>query len=222
MKLPVKVRADIGARYNLAPVPGYASSAQGAKADSALQNAGAFATAAQGVKADAAYGWGNQGPSVALLLARNPLWLGAALYEEAPVSGTPSGAYTSGDWQARPLDTERYNTIAGAVFTGPDLKLPAGTYLALADAPAYQVGLHMVGLSDATTVLLRGGNECSPAASGIPTRSTLFGVLTLAAPTSVWLKHWIQTSGGTSDGGVARSVTGVAERYAKLLLVRIA
>lgn len=210
MKLPVKVMANLNARF-LPSGTQYATPAQGAKADTALQppDAAAFATSAQGALAAQAYAWGDHAA------AGYQSALQVAVLEQQAASGTPGGAAAA--VATRSL-TVVSNTITGASASGSGVELPVGTYFVSAWAVAYAVGAHQCRVIVSGGTDLRGSTEVAPAGGSSASRAG--GLLVLAAPAVVGLGHEMTTPVDANDGGYPGSF-GI-EVYAQLVIWRIA
>lgn len=236
MKVPMRTRADLRQRFVKSPLPEFASAEQGRKADSALQPADAslFATALQGAQGAAAYAWGDHAAAVAAAqasadaaLARTPLWLGVAVFEEQVAAGTGGGASLAAAWNQRRLNTEIYNTIAGLTLTAAPsylLTVPAGTYWVTVDGPAWRVGSHKIGLSNdaGTSVFVHGTPEYSGATAALTNRSQLSSVVAVAAPASWTLWHYTELANADAKAlGYPCNLGATVERYGRITIVRL-
>ena len=190
-----------------------ATAAQGALADTALQDPSAFATAAQGVLAATAHGWGNHA------LAGYQGALSFGIYELQTASGGWGGVLASGAWTMRALTTEVL-ALSGATLGGGQVTLPAGTYFVYGEAAAYWVGAHRVALFVGGAAFAHGTNVRTLFGDDVAVPSSVISVVT--GPAVVDLRHWVEASNGDSTDGGMPVTTGDAERYAKLIIVKVA
>lgn len=128
--------------------------------------------------------------------------IGYALIAEWQQSGTNGGAFNSGSWVTRVLNTVALDTI-GVVLAGNAFTLPRGVYEIDGHAPAWNVNRHMIRLYDVTNgaAVLWGTSEISSAVQSniVPsqTRSFVRGRVYVSAPTAYRLEHRCQTSVAT-------------------------
>ena len=123
-------------------------------------------------------------------------------------SGTSGGAFTSGAWQRRVLNTLETDTLGVASLASNAMILPAGTYQCQASAPAFRVGSHQTRLRNInlSTTLVIGCTAFAESRSyGDVSRSFLSGRFTLATPASVCVEHRCTASNSTHGFGLASS-----------------
>lgn len=196
-----------------------ATAAQGAMAESALQDSAAFATAAQGAAADAfrlrAEGFATeaQGEAADEALAAIPKF---GLWELRATAGTAGGAFSAAS-AYRGLTTEVYDGVSGSISSGGVL-LPAGTYIVSAWAAA--------GTSTTSTLLVEvnGAVALQGPMLTAPGVARVSGVVTLAAAGTLKLLQFLGAFGNSNDGGLAvngLSSSGLSETHASLSVWRI-
>jgi hypothetical protein len=172
----------------------FATAAQGAKADTALQNAAAFATAAQGATADAAWS--------ALQSLPVPFSVQVGQWETRAVAGVDGGVL-GGAENVRELNTAVLN-LTGSTLTGGNVRLPAGSYYAQAWAAADGIGTAFLWVITTLGVTLaRGPVHVFPA--GVAGVCRAEGPFTLAAQEDVMIIQYLVTPppGAATDGGRA-------------------
>lgn len=189
-------------------------------------NPASFATAAQGAKADTAVQPGSLGPTAtsndyndldnkpAAVVAATTL---LAQYQKA--SGTAGDAMTVSAWNDIPFNTMLANDIAGSSLATPNFTLPAGTYeVHAATDVAYGSSnfsrLRLYNTTDAT-VALQGVNDAQFAATGKAT--AILGRFTLAAAKDIKLQAYVG-GGGSAPQALT---TGDAEVYAAIMLRKV-
>lgn len=142
-----------------------------------------------------------------------------AIIRDEKTANTAGGAFTSGSWQKRTL-----NTIAsdpdGIVISlsASQFVLDPGTYLIRASAPAYRVDRHKAKLRDVTagSDAIIGTSEYSNSSNDYASnRSFVTGRITIAAQTTFELQHRCGTTNGTNGFGV-ESNFGVTEVYSEV------
>lgn len=131
--------------------------------------------------------------------------------QDQKAQGTAGGAFTSGAWRTRDLNTVLVNNISGASLAGNQITLPAGMYYVEASAPAYsdtngyierhQAILHNI--TDSTTLLV--GMQASlyrwATGSVLSNRSYVSGVFQILEQKVVALLHRCTVSGPTNGFG---------------------
>jgi hypothetical protein len=138
------------------------------------------------------------------------------------VSGTVGGNLTGGIANTRDINTVVLNQITNSSIGSNQIVLPAGTYYAEANAPAFAVGRHRLILTNATdaVTIIVGPNCLATVAQNAHTTATVSGRFTLAATKSLYISHWCETTNGTSGGGAAMS-DGNVEVYAEAKFWRL-
>ncbi|SMF77491.1 hypothetical protein SAMN06265365_15121 [Tistlia consotensis] len=130
----------------------------------------------------------------------------SALYHalDLRTQGTAGGTFTAGADQVRTINTERTDQI-GVTLAGNQFTPPAGTYLFLGSAPAYNCGNHQAWLWNATdgAELLRGTSEMTVNTIQTQTRSWISGLFTLAAPKALEIRHRCATTVSSNGFGAA-------------------
>jgi len=136
------------------------------------------------------------------------------------LSGTAGGTQTSGSLQQRVLNTVDVSSgFTTFTLAANALTLDAGTYLVLAEAPAYSVGSHQLAIvrSDGTKFY----GSTAVALTGTQTESRFEGVITITAGQTLTLQHQSQNTQATTGQGYPGSF-GNVEVYGRMTLVRIA
>lgn len=139
---------------------------------------------------------------------------------EELASGTAGGAFTSGAWQTRALNTEVHDTSGIASLSSNKVSLPAGTYRFRATAPGFYVAQHkcrLYNVTDAATISVGTSEISSATSTGWQTRSMVSGRFTIAGTKEISLQHQCTTTQSINGYGIASSY-GVAEVYAELEL----
>lgn len=134
------------------------------------------------------------------------------------------GAFTSGAWRTRDLNTIVANTIDGASLASNSFTLPAGTYDIMVSAPAQAVNKHVIRLiNDAGIVSPYGQMAYAYAPSYGQSNSNLFARITVAQSTIFTVQHVCETTG---NFGVNASVTsgsaGAVSIFTEVIVRRIA
>lgn len=136
---------------------------------------------------------------------------------------TQGGAFSSGAWRTRDLNTVKVNTITGASVASNQVTLPAGTYWLDGSAPSLQTGAHKTRIYNTTTSasLIEGTSEFSQSSSAAAvSRSFVSGSITLAAASVLEFQHYAGTTRLTDGFGTASNLA--AEVYAQLRIWRTA
>jgi hypothetical protein len=146
---------------------------------------------------------------------------GHILIVDSKSTGTHAGASTSGSWQTRDLNTEKYDTGSNASVAANQITLAAGTYRVRASAPAVNGGAHQARLYDITNsaVLCSGTSAYCPNGAS-QSESVVIGRFTIAGSTVIELQHRVQSSQGTFGLGVSSGAqfTVTEEVYATVEL----
>lgn len=144
---------------------------------------------------------------------------------DVKASGTAGGAFTSGAWQTRTLNTEVVNDVTGASLAANQITLPAGTYITKGRAPAVAVNAHALGLYNVTDAQFEPGTSGDTAYNTSGTTSTTHafvdGKFTIASTKVFELQHQCQTTKLTDGFGLAASFSGRSEVYATLEFVKV-
>lgn len=145
--------------------------------------------------------------------------------QDQKATGTDGGAFVSGAWRTRDLNTKVADTHNICVILGNQFSLPAGTYAIFAKCPASYVGGHKAKLfnaSDGTDILL-GTAEFSGTANASEngTSSFIIGVFTITATKTFEIRHYCQTTNGTYGFG-DKAGAGVSEVYTTVRIEKIA
>jgi len=131
------------------------------------------------------------------------------LRDEKP-TGTNGGAFTTGAWQTRTLNTIQYDEFALATLNSAftQFTLPAGKYRCHIIAPAFSVNDHQARLRNITlgTTILDGVLGRS-SASNTHDKSYIIGGFQLFDPTVLEVQHWCETTNATDGFGRAANFT---------------
>lgn len=139
------------------------------------------------------------------------------LIQDQKASGVAGGAFNSGAWRTRDLNTEVVDTGNYATLAANQITLSAGTYRVSASAPAWQVDGHttrLQNITDGTTILV-GTSSRAAAADSTVTRSWVVGRFTIAAAKVLELQHRCQASSAGSGFGTFAGL-GVNEIYSSI------
>ena len=129
--------------------------------------------------------------------------------------GTSGGAFTSGAWRTRDLNTEASDESGIASIASNQVTLAPGVYRTRIDVPGFQVGDHQSRLRNITAgaTLLVGQNARS-GDSAPQSPSTIAGRFRLTVASALEVQHWCETTNGTNGFGRATNFTsGEVEVY---------
>lgn len=143
--------------------------------------------------------------------------------QDVRAAGTSYGTIASGDWRTRTLNTVVTNEISSASLSANRITLPSGTYYVKAQASAGDCGAHMLRLYNVTDAAaeLYGTTAYSETGQNVTimTPSFLNGRFTIASTKVFELQHRVRS---TANGGFGINLSGVSERYAEVLIWKIA
>ena len=140
--------------------------------------------------------------------------------EDQKTSGTAAGSAIAGT-QTRALNTLVENSI-GASLSGDVLTLPAGTYEAEWDAPAYAINGHKANLYNVTGAAVLGvGTTEYNYSYALNSRSFGRAKFTLSATSGIRINHYTNAARATDGLGVACS-SGSVEVYSRLRVRKLA
>ena len=130
-------------------------------------------------------------------------------------SNTDGGAFTSGAWRTRDLNTEIADPDGIVSIASNQFTLGAGDYLIEASAPAYKVSRHFTRLQNITagTTVQFGSSEFSYSAENIQTRSVLLARVSLTGSTTFEIQHRSQSTYPTQGFGIRTTFTGTDSIY---------
>jgi hypothetical protein len=142
--------------------------------------------------------------------------------DEKPAN-TQGGAFNSGAYRTRTLNTVKTNTITGASLASNQITLPAGTYWIQAVAQAWAVDSHKAKLYNTTTSadVLVGFSLPASSAGLTGSSSNVNGQFTLTATSVLELQHRCQTTQATAGFGLVSNF-GDIEVYAEVIIWRTA
>jgi hypothetical protein len=136
---------------------------------------------------------------------------------DTKAQNTAGGAFTTGAWRTRDINTEDTDTAGICSIASNQITLAAGTYDCFISVPANAVDMHQARLYNITdsAVVLLGTSEGTSAAHVFTTRSLILGRFTIAAAKALEVQHYCQSTYGTSGfgqaGNFASEVYTVAE-----------
>ena len=137
-------------------------------------------------------------------------------------SGTGGGAFTSGAFRTRTLNTVVTNEISGASLSSNQIILPSGTYFIQALCPAEYVDAHKAKLrniTDSTDTLI--GRTARAASTSVnSTISSVIGRFTITAQKTFELQH--RSENTYSDGFGNASSFSLTEVYADVQIWKVA
>lgn len=151
-------------------------------------------------------------PAYALESALGTTFNGYILIRDEKTQNTDGGAFTSGAWRTRDLNTEVVDTGNHASVASNQITLEAGTYRIRASAPSFIVRKNQARLQNITdnTTILLGTSAYSALVSGqdsMDSESIIAGRFTLAAQKVLEIQHQCSLSG--SFGSAANFTTEV-------------
>lgn len=148
--------------------------------------------------------------------------------EDHKASGTDGGAFNSGAWRTRNLNTVVSDSGSHVVsLASNQFVLDAGTYEIEADAPAFAVDRHALRLQNITgsTTLLSGTSDYCNSTNAVENRSYLSGKFVVAAAQTLELQHQCSTSNASANGqgvNVGSAFSVATEIYARIVLRKVA
>jgi len=151
----------------------------------------------------------------------NPFMNYAYLRDEQ-TAGTAAGAFTSGAWRTRDINTVAVNRIAGASIASNQVTLPAGTYRVKGSAPTFDgavdVGTHhRARLYDTTgsavLAIGQGGAHDGTTARDRTLSDLITGEFTLSIQSVLELQHWTTAS---IQFGNAMNIDSLNEVYSEI------
>lgn len=138
---------------------------------------------------------------------------------DTKAANTAGGAFNNGAWRTRDLNTVTANTITGASVSSNQISLPAGTYTAVAMAPAYSVDRHQARLYNATDAAEIALGAGAYATTGSMTASTVMARFTIAATKLIEIQH--RASGSVATNGFGLPVNlGSNEIYSQITITK--
>lgn len=135
-------------------------------------------------------------------------------YRDEKAAGTDGGGFTSGAWQTRTLNTEKFDTGNHGSLAANQITLAAGTYEADISCPAGVVADHqarLYNITDAATTLV-GTSEYTGTGNTTYTRSRVTGRFTIAGSKVFEVQHRCTTTKATDGFGNAANF-GETEIY---------
>lgn len=148
---------------------------------------------------------------------------GYAQFQDQKAAGTDGGAFTSGSFATRTINTTVVNGITSASLSSNQISLPAGTYYVRAKCAATKVNRHVArfrNVTDSTTAIASMSHEAD-ASIGNNDYALVEGQFTIAGTKVYELQHQCQTTNATDGLGDAANL-GVAEVYSDVQIWKIA
>ena len=138
-------------------------------------------------------------------------------------SGTQGGAFTSGSFITRTLNTVMTNEISGASLASNQITLPAGTYFIFASAIGLQCSSHTAKLRNITdsSDTLIGSVEYASSGAAVTSHSFVIGRFTIASQKVFELQHRCGSTQATNGFGNAAGFS-VVEVYADVQIWKVA
>jgi hypothetical protein len=145
------------------------------------------------------------------------------LLQDQKASGTDGGAFTSGAWQTRVLNTEVFDTGNNCTLASNQFTLLAGTYEIYSTAVAGQCDGHQSRLANITDSTYIYGTTLysSPVNTDIYNTSTINGIFTISTSKTFEIQHRCTTTRTTDGFGLAASL-GTNEIYCSVFLRKVA
>ena len=139
-------------------------------------------------------------------------------------ANTAGGAFTSGDWRTRTLNTVMTNEISGASLSSNQVTLPSGTYYVHAGARGYTVNtnkLKWYNTSDSSDVLI-GDQARSDSSANANAFVSVMGRFTISAQKTFELQHRCETTRSDVNGYGPAANFGVVEVFANVQIWKVA
>jgi hypothetical protein len=149
----------------------------------------------------------------------------AATLNETQVTGVQGGAFASGAFVTRALNTKVDPNGIITAFAANQFALGAGTFLIIATAPAMRVNGHKIKLRNITdgTDAAIGTTEFSGSAGDYAeTRSRLEAIVTLAGAKTFEIQHRCESTSGLSNARGRASSLGATEVYTTVFIIKLA
>ena len=127
-----------------------------------------------------------------------------AIICDEKANDTAAGAFTSGDWRTRDLNTEIADPDGIVSISSNQFTLGAGTYLIEASSPAFDCNRHQTRLYNATTTtVVQYGQAMSGSStySGL-NNSCVYARTTITGDTAFEIQHQCQTTKTTTGFGL--------------------
>jgi hypothetical protein len=136
------------------------------------------------------------------------------LVKDEKTAGTEGGAFTSGAWRTRDLNTEVVDSGNHASLSSNQLTLDAGTWDFRITCPAFDVDSHQARLQNVTdaTTAATGTSEFTSSANNPSNHSFVVGSVTIAASKTFEVQHRCQTTRATNGFGAASNAGFTVDR----------
>ncbi len=139
-------------------------------------------------------------------------------------ANTAGGAFTSGSWQTRTLNTVMTNEISGSSLSSNQVTLPSGTYYVHAGARGFTVNVNKLkwyNTSDSSDVLI-GDQARSDSSANANAFVSVMGRFTISAQKTFELQHRCETTRSDANGYGPAANFGVVEVFANVQLWKVA
>jgi hypothetical protein len=142
------------------------------------------------------------------------LYSAYVLVKDEKTAGTEGGAFTSGAWRTRDLNTEVVDSGNHASLSSNQLTLDAGTWDFRITCPAFDVDSHQARLQNVTdaTTAATGTSEFTSSANNPSNHSFVVGSVTIAASKTFEVQHRCQTTRATNGFGAASNAGFTVDR----------
>lgn len=146
-----------------------------------------------------------------------------AIIVDQKTTATDGGGASATTWNARDLNTEVSDADSIVSISSNKFVPISGTYLIIAEAPAYQCGAHRIRLYNVTAaaVVKEGISVRSSAADGISMCAKLTHRFTANGTDEYRIDHYTVTANAGDGLGIAVG-DGSAERYLEIYLEKLA
>lgn len=138
------------------------------------------------------------------------------------VEAGDGGAFTSGSYQVRPLNTI-HQSAKFSNLSSNQIGLIQGEYIVLAECPAYNVNIHkarLYNVDDSTVGLLGTNSAIAPTAGATMTNAVIVGVMRVESAKVFELQHRCNTTKTVNGFGLATAF-GDDNIYAIIRLIKI-
>lgn len=128
---------------------------------------------------------------------------------DVKASGTQGGAFSSGAWRIRTLNTLALTHPGSATLAGNAVTLAAGTWFCHLAVPAYRVDRHKARLwniTDGSTQLVGSSSRSETDNGWNVSHSIITGMITIAAAKMFQIEHRCETSNGSDSSGQGMGV----------------
>jgi hypothetical protein len=143
-----------------------------------------------------------------------------AIIGEQQVLGTEGGAFTSGAWRTRILNTEMVDLNDIVSIATNQFTIQAGTYILRGYAPAYNVSKHQLRFYNITDSSITAVGVSSYVSGTEGSEASIDCVVVIAGEKTFELQHQASVTGATVGLGVGCDMT--TEQFAQVLIQKVA